>query len=117
MCGIAGFTTPTGLPAGRRLAEHGERLSTMVASLHHRGPDAQTGVLLDGVALGHSRLAIVDLSGGAQPMADPPTGVTLIFNGEIFNHEELRVELAGGYPFRTRSDTEVILAAYLRWGA
>jgi len=117
MCGIAGFTTRPGLPAGVRRAEEAPRLAAMVASLHHRGPDAQTGRLLDGVALGHSRLAIVDLSGGAQPMADPATGVTLVYNGEIFNHEELRAELAPGYPFRTHnSDTEVLLAAYLRWG-
>src|SRR5512139_584040 len=113
MCGIAGFTTPAGLPSERRLAEHGTRLSTMVAALFHRGPDAQTGVLLDGVALGHARLAIVDLTGGAQPMTDPGTGVTVVYNGEIFNHEELRAELSDGHAFRTRSDTEVLLAAFL----
>ena len=88
----------------------------MTASLRHRGPDAQRGLLLDGVALGHARLEIVDLEGGSQPMRDPVTGVTLIFNGEIFNYVELRAELCGRYAFRTSSDTEVILADYLAKG-
>jgi asparagine synthase (glutamine-hydrolysing) len=88
----------------------------MAASLRHRGPDAQRGVLLDGVALGHARLAIVDLEGGTQPMRDATTGVTVVFNGEIFNWLELRDRLSHGYEFRTRSDTEVILAGYLDRG-
>ncbi len=113
MCGIAGFTFPAG-PESPREAQGG-RLARMVASLRHRGPDAQRGLLLDGVALGHARLAVVDLAGGAQPMRDPETGVALVFNGEIFNHVELRRQL-DGYPFRTRSDTEVLLAAFLTWG-
>ena len=116
MCGIAGFTTRLGIPESERHAAHGERLAAMVAALYHRGPDAQTGVLLDGVALGHSRLAILDLSGGGQPMSDPETGVTLVFNGEIFNHQELRDELRDAHRFRSRSDTEVLLAAWIRWG-
>jgi asparagine synthase (glutamine-hydrolysing) len=87
----------------------------MTAALRHRGPDAQRAVLLEGVALGHARLAIVDLAGGVQPMTDPATGVTLVYNGEVFNHPELRAALPR-YPFRTRSDTEVILAAYLARG-
>ncbi len=116
MCGIAGFTVPRGLPAADREARFGESLRRMAASLRHRGPDAQRGVLLDGVALGHSRLAIVDLEGGVQPMRDAATGVTIVFNGEIFNWLELRDRLARGYRFRTRSDTEVILASYLEGG-
>jgi len=115
MCGIAGFTVPRGLAPEQRRARFGERLRRMTASLWHRGPDAQRGLLLDGAALGHARLAIVDLEGGAQPMRDGETGVTLVFNGEIFNYIELRRELAG-YPFRTSSDTEVLLAAFRRWG-
>jgi asparagine synthase (glutamine-hydrolysing) len=87
----------------------------MTASLRHRGPDAQRAILLDGVALGHARLAIVDLAGGAQPMRDPATGVTVVFNGEIFNWVELR-ERFREHRFHTRSDTEVILAAYLALG-
>ena len=87
----------------------------MTAALAHRGPDAQRAVVLDGVALGHTRLSIVDPAGGDQPMRSAGSGVSVVFNGEIFNHVELRQELRG-YRFRTRSDTEVILAAYERWG-
>jgi asparagine synthase (glutamine-hydrolysing) len=116
MCGIAGFTIPRGVRVTERNTRFGEPLRRMAASLRHRGPDAQRGVLLDGVALGHSRLAIVDLEGGVQPMQDPTTGITIVFNGEIFNWLELRDRLAPGYQFRTRSDTEVILAAYLERG-
>lgn len=110
MCGIAGFTTSK---EPRPASE--ARLRSMVASLHHRGPDAQRGVVLDGVALGHTRLSIVDLAGGHQPMHDPERGLTVVFNGEIFNHLELRAQLPG-YRFRTNSDTEVILAAFDAWG-
>ena len=116
MCGIVGFTTRPGCPAPEREARYGARLRSMTASLRHRGPDAQRAVLLDGAALGHARLAIVDLAGGAQPMIDPRSGVTLIFNGEIFNYVELRAELAPGYAFRTTSDTEVVLASYVSKG-
>jgi asparagine synthase (glutamine-hydrolysing) len=115
MCGIAGFTFPAELDGSRRAAEEAA-LRRMVASLQHRGPDEMTGVLADGVALGHTRLAIVDIRDGHQPMRDDRTGVTVVFNGEIFNHVELRAQLADRYPFRTRCDTEVILAAYLEWG-
>jgi asparagine synthase (glutamine-hydrolysing) len=114
MCGIAGFTFPFGLAAGERDARFGGRLRRMAASLRHRGPDAQRGLLLDGVALGHTRLSIVDLAGGSQPMRDPATGVTIVFNGEIFNYLELQER--SRYHFRTRSDTEVILACYLERG-
>jgi asparagine synthase (glutamine-hydrolysing) len=116
MCGIAGFTIPRGIPAAERDARFGEPLRRMVASLRHRGPDAQRGLLLDGVVLGHARLAIVDLEGGAQPMRDATTGVTVVFNGEIFNWLELRDRLARAHRFRSRSDTEVLLAAYLERG-
>ncbi|HTD64835.1 MAG: asparagine synthase (glutamine-hydrolyzing) [Deltaproteobacteria bacterium] len=116
MCGIAGFTMPRGPASSDRQGLAGDRLRRMTASLHHRGPDAKRGILLDGIALGSTRLAIVDLAGGSQPMRDPQTGVTIVFNGEIFNHPELRQELAATYAFRTNSDTEVILAAYLGRG-
>jgi asparagine synthase (glutamine-hydrolysing) len=110
MCGIAGFTTST---EPRAAVE--ARLRSMVASLHHRGPDAQRAVLLDGVALGHTRLSIVDLASGHQPMHDPEHGLTVVFNGEIFNPAKPRSQL-GHWRFRTRSDTEVILAAFDAWG-
>ena len=115
MCGIAGFTFPAGLPASGRAARYGNQLRRMTASLHHRGPDAQRAWLNDGIALGNTRLSIVDLAAGAQPMRDPQTGLTVVFNGEIYNHVELRQRLTG-YRFRTRCDTEVILAAFLARG-
>jgi asparagine synthase (glutamine-hydrolysing) len=116
MCGIAGFTFPAGLHPDERRARFGEPLRRMTEALAHRGPDGRRGVLLDGIALGHARLAIVDLAGGSQPMRDPDTGVTVVFNGEIFNHVELRTQLEGTHRFRTRSDTEVLLAAWIARG-
>src|SRR5262245_22627047 len=115
MCGIAGFTTDLWASEARTGSATAKRLVAMTAALQHRGPDAQRAVLVDGAALGHTRLSIVDLSLGHQPMRDPETGHCVIFNGEIFNHVELRRQL-DGFPFRTQSDTEVILAAYRRWG-
>lgn len=110
MCGIAGFV-------GR-----GDRadLARMTAAIAHRGPDADGHWINDDTAvhLGHRRLSIVDLAGGAQPMwtADGQLGV--IFNGEIYNHADLRAELrAAGHVFQTdHSDTEVLLHAYRAWG-
>src|SRR5512142_726922 len=108
MCGIAGEIRLDGLPdeaAVRRMSE----------SLRHRGPDAD-GFLRDGpAALAHRRLSILDLSGGAQPMARE--GCAIVFNGEAYRHEELRRDLAArGHAFTTRSDTESVLRAYLEWG-
>ncbi len=113
MCGIAGSAGPRGAAAA-------ETVTRARDTMEHRGPDA--GGLWcsdDGcVALAHRRLAIVDLSPtGAQPMHDPLTGVVLVFNGEIYNFQALREELAaGGARFRGSSDTEVLLAAYRTWG-
>jgi len=90
-----------------------------IARLSHRGPDAR-GVWSDsatGVALGHARLRIIDLSDdAAQPMVSADRRFVLVFNGEVYNYIELRRELAD-YPFRSKSDTEVVLAAWQRWGA
>ncbi len=118
MCGITGWVAYdrdlTHDPAARTTIE------AMNATMVPRGPDAG-GILLDGpVALGHRRLAVVDLEGGRQPMSVEHDGRTVLvttFSGEIYNHRELRAELSGrGHTFRTRSDTEVVLHAYLEWG-
>ena len=116
MCGITGFTIRSGTTSEERVHGYGDRLRRMTASLLHRGPDSQTAVLMNGVGLGHTRLAIVDLSSGHQPMTDQETGLTVVFNGEIFNHVELRQQLSAQYQFRTKSDTEVILAAFRQQG-
>jgi asparagine synthase (glutamine-hydrolysing) len=110
MCGIVGFS-------GRFSRVDLERATLR---LRHRGPDDQ-GLFVDSAAavgLGHRRLSILDLSSaGHQPMAHAPTGVTLVYNGELYNFRELRAELEPtGYRFVSQSDTEVVLAAYLTHG-
>jgi asparagine synthase (glutamine-hydrolyzing) len=113
MCGICGILRPSGPLPGQE-----EEIQTMTSSLAHRGPDGQ-GVLVRGpAALGHARLAIIDTSSaGAQPMATQDGRLALVFNGEIYNHKELRRELADrGHVFRSASDTEVLLRAYDQWG-
>jgi asparagine synthase (glutamine-hydrolysing) len=90
----------------------------MVKALTHRGPDAYGIVDRPGCHFGHTRLSIIDLATGAQPMADVSGRYLITFNGEIYNYRELRAELlVGGHRFSTHSDTEVIMAAYARWGA
>src|SRR5437016_4602300 len=111
MCGIAGYTDRRGVGEDQRL------IRAMADQLRHRGPDAE-GFLLDGsVALGHRRLKIIDLEGGAQPLANEDETVWVIFNGEIYNFAEVREELErAGHRFATRSDTEVIVHAYEEFG-
>ncbi len=108
MCGIAGFTGP-----GTR----GD-LVRMTSRLVHRGPDAEGFCESDGVFLGHRRLSILDLAGGAQPMWSADGMTCIVFNGEIYNFAELRGELEkAGRAFLTdHSDTEVLLGAYAEWG-
>ncbi|MER5985192.1 asparagine synthase (glutamine-hydrolyzing) [Streptomyces sp. NPDC001787] len=112
MCGIAGFVSPT-LDAGAMP----EVMASMLSLIHHRGPDDAGYYLDDGIAMGTTRLSIVDLPMGAQPMADPAERYWICFNGELYNHVELREELRGlGRRFRTRSDTEVFVQAWAQWG-
>jgi len=108
MCGIAGI-----LAFDPREHVDPERLRRMRDTLRHRGPDGE-GLHLDGpVGLGHRRLAIVDVDGGRQPMANEDGTVWITFNGEIYNHAALRPGLlAQGHVYRTRSDTETILHLY-----
>jgi len=93
------------------------RLVAMTEALAHRGPDGRAHWLGPGVGLGHTRLAVIDLAGGTQPMWSDCGQHVVVFNGEIYNHDGLRADLAkAGYRFRTRSDTEVIWAAIDAWG-
>ncbi len=89
----------------------------MTSVIKHRGPDGE-GLFIDGeVGLGHRRLSIIDVEGGAQPIGNEDGSLQIIFNGEIYNFVELRKELeAAGHKFKTRSDTEVIVHAYEQWG-
>ena len=115
MCGLAGFLLSG---PGFAAAELEDRLWRMVAPLRHRGPDDE-GVWTDGRAgLAHARLSIIDLSPAAhQPMPSADGDAWISYNGEIYNHEEIRLELTGlGYPFRSRSDTEVIVNGWHAWG-
>jgi asparagine synthase (glutamine-hydrolysing) len=112
MCGITGVIYRD----GRRAAP--EILRAMTTTIAHRGPDGEGVQVFDGGGLGHRRLAIIDLSpDGAQPMSAAGGTVWIVFNGEIYNFLELRSELERlGHRFRSRSDTEVILEAWLEWG-
>jgi asparagine synthase (glutamine-hydrolysing) len=112
MCGIAGFWhEPMDADEARR------DLGRMARAIAHRGPDGSGYWYDEGVGLAHTRLSIIDLDTGAQPMASPDGDVVLTFNGEIFNFVEIRKDLEqAGYAFRTTSDTEVILALYERNG-
>lgn len=113
MCAIVGICS-------KYPVDHPNRLLMMRDTMIHRGPD-NAGVWWSQdktLGLGHQRLAIIDLSSdGHQPMHDDAQELSIVFNGEIYNHVELREELKGhGYTFRSQSDTEVLLAAYDAWG-
>ena len=112
MCGIAGEFTFNGS------AVSPDHIRAMTDALKHRGPDDE-GLHCDGeIGLGHRRLSIIDLSSsGHQPMWTPDRRYALIFNGELYNHDEIRAELEPiGWSFRGRSDSEVLLAAVAHWG-
>lgn len=110
MCGIAGFVNDAG-------SEREKVLGRMMEAIRHRGPD-DSGVYLDErAALGHRRLSIVDLSTGHQPMTNEDGGLWIVYNGEIFNHADLRPELEkAGHRYQTRSDTETILHSFEEYG-
>lgn len=113
MCGIAGYIAIDGRPASTRVVR------AMADLIRHRGPDDE-GVHVDGpVGLGHRRLAIIDLSSaGRQPMASPDGRYIIVYNGEIYNYQELRADLqAKGIAFSSHSDTEVLLRGFEAWGA
>jgi asparagine synthase (glutamine-hydrolysing) len=110
MCGICGI-------ASRRGPVERSRLDAMSATLVHRGPDSDGTFLADGVGIAARRLAIIDLTGGDQPIANEDGTIHVVQNGEIYNHEELRAELErDGHRFATRCDTEVLVHLYEQHG-
>ena len=114
MCGIAGW-----VDWEKDLSQHGPVVEAMTAPLAERGPDAGGTWLSAHCAFGHRRLAVVDLVGGVQPMVRRRGDRTyvLVYNGQLYNTDELRAELtARGHAFTTQSDTEVLLVAYIEWG-
>ncbi len=112
MCGVAGILNLNGAPASPVL------LCRMTDAIAHRGPDGEGHYIDAALGLGHRRLAIIDLSPGArQPMSSEDGRYVVSYNGELYNFRELRTELeTAGHRFRSRSDTEVLLAAWSRWG-
>ena len=112
MCGIAGAFD---LEDRRRFDAHG--LQAMGVAIHHRGPDEHGTLIEDGVALHNRRLSIIDLETGSQPIFNEDESVVAVFNGEIFNHIEIREDLvARGHRFRTTSDTEVLVHLWEEYG-
>jgi asparagine synthase (glutamine-hydrolysing) len=112
MCGIAGIFDISGPgPISRG------RLKRMSDALHHRGPDGEGFHIEPGIGFGHRRLSIIDIEGGHQPMCNEDGSVVIIFNGEIYDYEPLRIGLQRrGHKFSTRSDTETIIHAWEEWG-
>src|SRR6516162_9383304 len=107
MCGIAGFVNREGQGADRAILER------MTATLAHRGPDGDGFHVSGPVALGHRRLSIIDVAGGAQPLANEDGTVWVTYNGELYNELELRRELERkGHRYRTSSDTESLVHLY-----
>jgi len=109
LCGITGFTRTTWSPAA-------DRISRAAFTLQHRGPDQQGIFQSESVALAATRLKVIDLEGGDQPITSDDGDVVIVFNGEVYNHHELRSELEGlGHRFRSHCDTEVVLRSFLEW--
>jgi len=105
MCGITGIINPKGK----------EDIEKMTRVILHRGPDDEGYFSDQYIALGMRRLSIIDLARGKQPVTSTDGRFLIFFNGEIYNYKEIKKELSD-YEFKTESDTEVILAGYLKWG-
>ena len=109
MCGIAAILDPSG-------AEHDP--AAILAALRHRGPDGEDSVRIGPALIAHTRLAIIDVPGGMQPLWSEDRACAVVVNGEIYNHAALRAELTSrGHRFATRSDSEVIVHGYEEWGS
>ncbi|MFH0882271.1 MAG: asparagine synthase (glutamine-hydrolyzing) [bacterium] len=112
MCGITGLVA-----LDSRIELDRSLLERMTDSIAHRGPDGRGIWIGEGAGIGHRRLAIIDIEGGAQPWVDDETGSVLTYNGEIYNHAKLRRELeSDGVRFRSKCDTEVLAKALVHWG-
>ena len=110
MCGIVGFVDK------KKKKEKEAIIKNMADQIIHRGPDGEGYYTDDLVALGHRRLSIIDVKGGGQPIYNEDKTLAIIFNGEIYNYQELKEELESkGYVFQTKTDTEVILHGYSEW--
>ena len=112
MCSIAALLNATATDAADRAA-----VLSVSKMQRHRGPDWSGIYQDDRTVIAHERLAIVDVTSGAQPLRDPQTGAVLAVNGEIYNHKALRAAEAADFPYQTGSDCEVILALYRKHGA
>src|SRR5436305_11544421 len=112
MCGIAGW-----VDFERDLTEQADTARAMTETMARRGPDDEGLWMSAQAAIGHRRLAVIDIAGGRQPMVADDGPTVLTYSGEVYNYRELRSELtAAGHRFKTASDTEVVLRAYLQWG-
>lgn len=117
MCGITGFVDRWDSRRAHDSEERARVLDAMCLAIRHRGPDDQGTLVTDGVALGMRRLSIIDLAGGHQPISGEDGSVTIVFNGEIYNFQDLYKDLeARGHKFTTHSDTEAIVHAYEEYG-
>ena len=113
MCGICGVVSFSG-PLDPRIPE---AIPRMTRTLSHRGPDGEEFFFDDRAGLGHRRLSIIDIAGGTQPMSNEDGTVWTVFNGEIYNHKDLRDSLSAlGHRFRSQCDTEVIVHAFEEYG-
>src|SRR5258706_14629252 len=112
MCAVCGVINKNGQPVAPEL------IKTMARTMHHRGPDDEGYYTSGSAALGFRRLSIIDLSTGHQPMSNEDDTLWIVFNGEIYNFQELRAELesTGRHRFKTKSDTETILHLYEEYG-
>src|ERR1044072_5649074 len=111
MCGICGiFET-----GGEKIVQQ-STLKSMADTIRHRGPDDDGFYVCGGIGLAHRRLSIIDLAGGHQPLANEDETVWIVFNGEVYNFEELNRQYLSGHRFRTRSDTETIVHLYEELG-
>jgi asparagine synthase (glutamine-hydrolysing) len=109
MCGIAGVVA-------KNAKDYYPELASMIKALDHRGPDSNGTKEYSNCLLGHTRLSIVDIKGGVQPMLDETSKIALSFNGEIYGYKKIKRDLLSEWVFKTDSDTEVVLALYMKYG-